>query len=402
MNILVVTSLYPTSSSLDGREQTTEAVRDFVRQWTATGHQVAVARNVWFGLRKPSYRRLAEAYRARSDDPRVILNPCLCVNRWGLLTFAKRRLFGSVDRRISPDVVVFHMLASFPVAEAASRRYNAPLVGVLHASDVSALASRAWARARLARCDALLARSESIRRAVKAYLPASAGDEIGLALSGVPASEIESPGVYERKAIAVASDAPLRFVTCARLIALKNIDVNLRALARITDRDWTYTVVGDGPERPRLAALAAELGIASRVTFAGQATRAESLEAMLSSEVFVMASAPETLGLAFLEAMSKACIIVGASGFGIDGIVRDGENGYLCGPRSIDELERAFRSIMKLDLPGARSLLTRTRETVSSLSDTACSSAYVKFLDEVLKSKADSRLHAIGQIKDSR
>ena len=37
-----------------------------------------------------------------------------------------------------------------------------------------------------------------------------------------------------------------------------------------------------------------------------------------------MVSEPETFGLAYLEAMAKGCLVVGAYGWGIDGIIRHG------------------------------------------------------------------------------
>ena len=40
-----------------------------------------------------------------------------------------------------------------------------------------------------------------------------------------------------------------------------------------------------------------------------------------------MISSPETFGLAYLEAMARGNIVIGTKGWGIDGIVIDGENG---------------------------------------------------------------------------
>jgi glycosyltransferase involved in cell wall biosynthesis len=49
----------------------------------------------------------------------------------------------------------------------------------------------------------------------------------------------------------------------------------LELIARHRDRDWHFSVVGDGPARPGLEKLAAELGIADRVAFTGVVERAD-------------------------------------------------------------------------------------------------------------------------------
>src|SRR5690606_38789124 len=61
------------------------------------------------------------------------------------------------------------------------------------------------------------------------------------------------------------SEGKLHLVSVGRLSAEKGFDVALRALAelrKIRD-DFDYTIIGDGPERGRLEALTAELGLGS-------------------------------------------------------------------------------------------------------------------------------------------
>ena len=50
---------------------------------------------------------------------------------------------------------------------------------------------------------------------------------------------------------------------------------------------------------------------------------------MAGADFFVMPSYPEGLGIVYLEAMGEGCITIGTKGEGIDGIIRDGENGFL-------------------------------------------------------------------------
>jgi glycosyltransferase involved in cell wall biosynthesis len=80
-----------------------------------------------------------------------------------------------------------------------------------------------------------------------------------------------------------------------------------------------------------------------------------------------MVSAPETFGLSYLEAMAAGNIVIGAKGYGIDGIVRDGINGFLCNPRSIEELASVVERIA-LQMPDAdfRRIVNNSVETAKS------------------------------------
>ena len=82
--------------------------------------------------------------------------------------------------------------------------------------------------------------------------------------NAVPVEAIEASVPFARRA-----EVPVG-VFVGRLEALKNVDVLLRAGAAVmAERDLLLVLCGDGPERERLAALTAQLGIAARVRFTG-------------------------------------------------------------------------------------------------------------------------------------
>ena len=88
-----------------------------------------------------------------------------------------------------------------------------------------------------------------------------------------------------------------------RLVAYKGIDVLLTAMQRVAA---TAVIIGEGPERPKLEALASRLGITGKVRFAGHLTDAEVLAHMHACEVFCLPSVTraETFGMVQLEAMA--------------------------------------------------------------------------------------------------
>ena len=69
------------------------------------------------------------------------------------------------------------------------------------------------------------------------------------------------------------------------------------------------------------------------------------LSVFKDSDLFVMPSTEETVGLVYLEAMSQGCIPIGTKGEGIDGIIVDGSNGLLVNP--MDEMDLS-RCILRL------------------------------------------------------
>jgi len=84
-------------------------------------------------------------------------------------------------------------------------------------------------------------------------------------------------------------------------------------------------LVGDGPHRKTLEQHFAGMP----VTMAGFLHGEELAAAYASSDVFVMPSRTETLGLVVLEAMSSALPVVAARAGGIPDMIQHGVNGFL-------------------------------------------------------------------------
>ena len=110
-----------------------------------------------------------------------------------------------------------------------------------------------------------------------------------------------------------------------RLIAAKGVDLLLRAAADL-EGDWRLRVVGGGPERAALAALAAGLGIAERVEFTPQLPSDEMPAVYHSLDVLVLPSRrtarwQEQFGRVLTEAMAGAVAVVGAESGAIPGVI---------------------------------------------------------------------------------
>jgi L-malate glycosyltransferase len=85
-----------------------------------------------------------------------------------------------------------------------------------------------------------------------------------------------------------------------RLHPVKDVDTLLEATVRVPE--LTLLLVGDGPDRRRLAAKADQLGIADRVRFHGQSSRVADL--LRAADAFLLSSHGEGMSNALLEAMA--------------------------------------------------------------------------------------------------
>ncbi|MCR9248104.1 MAG: glycosyltransferase family 4 protein [bacterium] len=165
-------------------------------------------------------------------------------------------------------------------------------------------------------------------------------------------------------------------VSAARLVAKKGLHLMPPALAmlRAQNIEFEWRVCGDGPELPRLRALAAEHGVADRSTFLGAqdntAVRAELMRADGAVLPCVVAEDGERDGIPIFlcEAMALGVTVVTTPISGIPELVRDGETGLLCETESVESLAVTLARLC--DGPAAAAAIAaRGREEVHRVLD---------------------------------
>ena len=139
------------------------------------------------------------------------------------------------------------------------------------------------------------------------------------------------------------------FVCVARFAPQKAHDVLLRALRKALDARDTgdpplrLLLVGDDPfgdGRKRAERVAKELRLDREALFLG--IRRDVPELLAASDVFVMSSLWEGLGLVFLEAMARAMPVLATRVSAVPEVVLDGVTGVLVEPADDDDLARGF------------------------------------------------------------
>ena len=239
---------------------------------------------------------------------------------------ARLRYILGIDR---PDILhaqFGHLgLLAMPVAES----MDLPLVVSCRGQDVTLLQRCApRSRARLfAQAAVLLARSDFMRdELIRMGCPVGKVRVLrsGVNLTTLPFAPRVHPGRSERVTI----------LAVGRLTPKKGLDDAIRALAQLPPGP-VLRIVGDGPERVRLRALAAGLGVAANVSFTGALPRAAVVLEMLNAHLFLLPSktAPdgdhEGIPNTLKEAQATGMPVIATRHAGIPECVEDGVSGLL-------------------------------------------------------------------------
>lgn len=338
MKILFVTDLYPVKPE----EITTPVtLHNFVIEWIKQGHQVDIIKpNFIFNsfLRGKFFYKtgLYEFEGARIFNVNYF-TPFLFNITKKLTQEDKRHRGIKASQSISHasknfilnqeyDVIIAHMPSGIIFANKLG--VNANLVCAIHCSDIEVLTNplykfyfkkqleNAYKNAKGIAC-----RSFALQKKFNKLMPDCAHKTF-----------VVPSGILAKCKIQNANRIPFpihhslfTILTCANLIKRKNID---KLILAINDLEgFELKIIGDGKELNYLKKIAC-----SKVNFLGRLPHEKVLDEMQKSDIFILPSVNETFGMVYLEAMASGCITVCTKNDGIDGIIKDGENGFLCEP----------------------------------------------------------------------
>jgi glycosyltransferase involved in cell wall biosynthesis len=137
-----------------------------------------------------------------------------------------------------------------------------------------------------------------------------------------------------------------RLLCVAMLSRQKGVDDLLRAIADVRGgRPVRLDVIGDGPERPALEALAADLVADGAVRFLGARPKEEVAAAMRASDGFVLPSVVETFGVVAAEALACGVPTLVTDSGGIAEVVAEA-GGVVVAPRDPSGLARGIETLL--------------------------------------------------------
>lgn len=379
MNILFVTDLYPIKS---GETTTPVTLHNFVFDWIKQGHKVDVIKPNFifnsFLRKKPFYNNGFYEY-----ERVKIFN----VNYFSPFLFdITKKLPAEIDFSIY-DVIIAHMPSGLIFANKLAKTINKPLVCGVHCSDIEVLTNPiykihfkkqlidAYKNAKKIAC-----RSFVLQKKFNKILPqfqektfvASSGVEAELEEITIPPySSLLTANFSQNSPIQPTTPSPIKVLTCANLIKRKNID---KLILAIKDLDgFELSIIGDGKELSNLKKLDGK-----NVKFLGRLAHEKVLEKMQASDIFILPSINETFGMVYLEAMAADCITICTKNDGIDGIIKDNENGFLCEPTA-QSIKETLLKIKNLNNIGK--ILENSHSTIQNYTREACAREYLNNLD---------------------
>lgn len=144
-------------------------------------------------------------------------------------------------------------------------------------------------------------------------------------------------------------------VCVSRLVPRKGQDMLIRALPELRRRipDTALLLVGGGPYRKRLTALAHELDVAEHVTLTGSVPEAELPAHYAAGDVFAMPARTrgkgldvEGLGIVYLEASAAGLPVVAGDSGGAPETVLDEITGHIVDGRRIERIVDTLEALL--------------------------------------------------------
>jgi teichuronic acid biosynthesis glycosyltransferase TuaC len=269
---------------------------------------------------------------------------------------ALRRALRRAAERAGTGFDLIHAHNAVPAGDAALRAApGPPLIVSVHGGDVL------WTTERVPRGAAVVSRT---LRQADLVLANSHGIAELSRHRGAARAEVLHLGTDVPEVIPERAPTPL-LVTVGHLVARKRHADVIEALAQLPPV-VRYRIIGDGPERVALDALATDRGLGDRVEFTGQLDPEAAMSAARQGWLFVMPSTEEAFGVAYIEAMAAGIPAVGAAGEpGPAEIAAAGGGIELVPPRDPGALAETIRRLLE-DPERRTSLGAAARHTVET------------------------------------
>lgn len=250
-------------------------------------------------------------------------------------------------RRWRADLLNVHYASGYGTM-AALARPPLPWLLSVWGSDVYEFPERgplqaALARWNLRRATAIASTSRAMAQRVRGLTPERR--DIALTPFGVD---------VDRFAPAATGRPEGRVVTIGMLKSLApdyGVDLLLRAFAGLSHDPelrlpCELLIVGEGPQRAELEALARQLGIAGRTRFVGAVPHAEVPAWLHQFDIYAAPSRAESFGVAVIEASACGLPVVVSDAGGLPEVVCDGETGRIVPREDVPALQAALKQLL--------------------------------------------------------
>ena len=172
-----------------------------------------------------------------------------------------------------------------------------------------------------------------------------------------------------------------RFVYVGEMIERKYPLQVMDALQKAyPDGDFELTYIGDGDLLNEIHNRVERNKLTDKVKALGKIPRDNIKAEYDNADCMVLISRWEAYGLVYLEAMARGCITIASRNEGFDGVIKDGENGFLCNAGDANELATIIHRINALTPAERQQISENAIVTARSLTDYKAAKRYIEDL----------------------
>lgn len=395
--ILVLTTIYP-SSDLK-MTNTTNVVHYFTREWVKMGYDVRVVFNYPIYLRCLHWiamifkNVLASKFNTSvtvsyTNKDKIFEIEGVKVYRLPLFKplphgkVSNRTLKNQVkkihsyleEEKFVPDVIVAHnFYPHIPMVNDLQNRFYkyAKTAIVVHKQRMEMLDYILNKEEQLDKIDIWGYRSLPLKKEFEAVIGKSKKNF--MCYSGIPKS-------FLYKNVERSFNIPLNnYIYVGSFIKRKHVDKIVQALYEV-GLPFHLDLVGDGANKLNIQRQVVKYNLSNSVSLNGYIPRASIPCFLKKAECFIMISEQETFGLVYLEAMSMGCITIASQNEGMDGIIKNGINGFLCKAGDSEDLVKTINKINRLSKEEINNISQNAKITAESLTDDKVAHHYAKSL----------------------
>lgn len=401
MNILVLTSEYPYKK--DSNSDRTKVVGYFTKEWVKQGHKVVVIvnsstfPNFYYSIGEKLIKFIARFYSISRCINKIWTNSFFYIENGVYVQnipihkcyphgcFSKKTLNKQLraientlqEQDFKPDIVTGHWVnPQIKLIPFLANKYGAKSAFVFHADYKYKICKKFHVQKYIDQIDHIGFRSKHAAETALKYL--NIKDKPFVAASGIPDAFIQSYYTMPQKEYAV-----IKIITAARLLEYKKIDVIISATENaFSDHPFDLIIAGDGPLKKQLENQAIKSKFSKHIHLIGETKREDLQDLMSESDIFALISLHETFGLVYLEAMLHGCIVIASRFGGVDGIIQDGINGFLCEEGNEQELTTIFKKILSLSREDRIKIGEKARNTAIQFTEDKVARDYINHILE--------------------
>ena len=395
--ILVLSSIYP---ALDIKiANNTSVVHYFAREWVKMGYDVRVVHNYPVYLRILHWiagfsektiaskfnTAVTAAYQSKNveceiEGVKVIRMPLFkpfprtAVPQWYLNKQIKKIAEYCNRNGFVPDIITSHNF--YPHLDMVNRLKegyfpNAKTCVVVHKQVLKMLNYTSGNLSEeINKVDVWGYRSLPLKREIEGYTGVVPQNYF-MCYSGIPALFLDRKDSCDVK-------LPInRFIYVGSFIRRKYPEKVLQGLIKSGLGEFTLDYVGDGANRKLIEQLIETNSLKNKVNLHGFVEREKIPSFVSKAQCFIMISEEETFGLVYLEAMSMGCITIASKNEGMEGIIEDGVNGFLCKAGDDNELATIINKINSMPQEELSRLSQNAKETAIRLTDKNVAKNYI-------------------------